>query len=102
MSSDFINSNLQDTIERISKFMSHFKQIHISLDIDVLDPSLAPGTGVPEVGGVSEESLFEILDEIIKTDKVRSLDLVEYNPLFDIDFRTEKIIERLVKRLKRI
>ena len=70
ISSDFINSNLQDTIERISKFMSHFKQIHISLDIDVLDPSLAPGTGVPEVGGISEESLFEILDAIIKTDKV--------------------------------
>lgn len=82
--------------------MSHFKQIHISLDIDVLDPSLAPGTGVPEVGGISEELLFEILDAIIKTDKVRSLDLVEYNPLFDIDFRTEKIIERLVKRLSRI
>ena len=102
LSSDLINSNRQDTLESISKFMSHFKQIHISLDIDVLDPSLAPGTGVPEVGGISEESLFEILDAIIKTDKVRSLDLVEYNPLFDIDFRTEKIIERLVKRLSRI
>ena len=102
LSSDLINSNRQDTLESISKFMSHFKQIHISLDIDVLAPSLAPGTGVPEVGGISEESLFEILDAIIKTDKVRSLDLVEYNPLFDIDYRTEKIIERLVKRLSRI
>ena len=102
ISSDFINSNLQETIERISEFMSHFKQIHISLDIDVLNPSIAPGTGVPEIGGISEESLCEILDIIIKTDKVRSLDFVEYNPLFDIDYRTEKIIERLVKRLSRI
>ena len=102
LSSDLINSNRQDTLESISKFMSHFKQIHISLDIDVLDPSLAPGTGVPEVGGISEESLFEMLDAIIKTDRVRSLDLVEYNPLFDVDYRTEKIIERLVKRLSRI
>lgn len=102
ISSDLINSNLQDTIECISKFVYRYQQIHISLDIDVLDPSLAPGTGVPEIGGISEESLFEILDTIIKTDKVRSLDLVEYNPLFDMDFRTEKIIERLVKRLSRI
>lgn len=102
ISSDFINSNLQDTIECISKFMYHFQQIHISLDIDVLDPYLAPGTGVPEAGGVSEESLSEILDIIIETDKVRSIDLVEYNPLFDIGFRTEEIVARLVKRLSRI
>ena len=102
LSSNLINSNLKDILERLNEFMSYYKQIHISLDIDVLDPSLAPGTGVPEVGGISEESLCKILDMIIITDKVKSMDLVEYNPLFDIEFRTKKIVERLVKRLSLI
>lgn len=102
ISSNLINHDLNDTLQRICEFTSNFEHIHISLDIDVLDPSLAPGTGVPEVGGLSEESLCAILDLIIKTDKVRSVDFVEFNPLFDIDYRTERVVEKLVKKISLI
>lgn len=102
ISSNIINHDLNDTLQRIFEFTSNFEHIHISLDIDVLDPSLAPGTGVPEVGGLSEESLCAILDLIIKTDKVRSVDFVEFNPLFDIDSRTERVVEKLVKKISLI
>lgn len=102
ISSNIINHDLNDTLQRICEFTSNLEHIHISLDIDVLDPSLAPGTGVPEVGGLSEESLCAILDLIIKTDKVRSVDFVEFNPLFDIDSRTERVVEKLVKRISLI
>lgn len=81
---DVINSTTHEALDIISDFMSRFKQIHVSLDIDVLDPSIAPGTGVPEVGGITEEALHEVWDFILtKSDQVKSLDLVEYNPLLD-------------------
>lgn len=97
---DVINSTTHEALDIISDFMSRFKQIHVSLDIDVLDPSIAPGTGVPEVGGITEEALHEVLDFILtKSDQVKSLDLVEYNPLLDIEERTDRVVQKLVKTI---
>lgn len=100
MTCDVINSDMIQVLDTISDFMSRFKQIHVSLDIDVLDPSIAPGTGVPEVGGITEEALHEVLDFILtKSDQVKSLDLVEYNPLLDIEERTDRVVQKLVKTI---
>ena len=97
---DVINSDMIQVLDTINDFMSRFKQIHVSLDIDVLDPSIAPGTGVPEVGGITEEALHEVLDFILtKSDQVKSLDLVEYNPLLDIEERTDRVVQKLVKTI---
>lgn len=97
---DVINSTTLEALDIISDFMSRFKQIHVSLDIDVLDPSIAPGTGVPEVGGMTEEALHEVLDFILtKSNQVKSLDLVEYNPLLDMEKRTDIVVQKLVKTI---
>lgn len=103
ISSDVINSDIVGALETISGFMSRFKQIHISLDIDVLDPSIAPGTCVPEEDGITEAALHELLNLILKNNTtVKSIDLVEYNPLYDIDERTDRVVQKLVKILSRI
>mgnify|MGYP001946182245 FL=1 len=103
VSSEVINSDMVEALEAISGFMSRFKQIHISLDIDVLDPSIAPGTGVPEEGGITEVALHEILNLILKNNaNVKSIDLVEYNPLYDIENRTDRVVQKLVKIISRI
>lgn len=97
---DVINSDMIQVLDTINDFMSRFRQIHVSLDIDVLDPSIAPGTGVPEVGGITEEALHEVLNFILtKSDQVKSLDLVEYNPLLDIEERTDRVVQKLVKTI---
>lgn len=100
ISSNVINSDMDRALEILSGFMSRFKQIHISLDIDVLDPSIAPGTGVPEEDGISEAALHELLNLILKNNhKVISVDLVEYNPLYDINGRTDRVVQKIVKVL---
>lgn len=97
---DVINSDMIQVLDTINDFMSRFRQIHVSLDIDVLDPSIAPGTGVPEVGGITEEALHEALDFILtKSDQVKSLDLVEYNPLLDIEERTDRVVQKLMRTI---
>lgn len=97
---DVINSDMIQVLDTINDFMSRFRQIHVSLDIDVLDPSIVPGTGVPEVGGITEEALHEALDFILtKSDQVKSLDLVEYNPLLDIEERTDRVVQKLMRTI---
>lgn len=71
------------------KIKSHINKlktqnIYLSIDIDVLDPHIAPGTGVPVPNGINPEMLYEFTDTIINTGKVKGIELVEVNPLLDI------------------
>ncbi len=74
--------------------------IHISYDLDVIDPEICPGVSVPAVDGINLEEAYQAIDEIIKNkDKLKSLDLVEYNPLKDIDNKTKVIAKTILKSL---
>ncbi len=66
--------------------------VHISYDLDIIDPEIAPGVSIPEVDGINEEEAMKILNEVLKhTDVISSIDIVELNPLRDIDRKTEQI-----------
>lgn len=56
--------------------------MYISVDIDVLDPAYAPGTGTAEVGGWSTRELLSILDGLVGL-KVVGGDVVEVAPAYD-------------------
>lgn len=75
--------------ELLSKIAdSGVKDIHISYDIDSLDKSLVPGTGTPVENGLQLEESKDLVEAIIRTGKVRSIDFVEFNPDIDLDNRT--------------
>ena len=57
------------------------KNIYLSLDVDVLDPGLVPGTGTPEPGGLSWYSLLEAIGIINRLGTIRGLDLSELMPI---------------------
>ena len=57
-------------------------QVYLSLDIDVLDPAFAPGTGTPEAGGLSSRELLRVLRGLTSLNLV-SADLVEVAPAYD-------------------
>lgn len=80
------------------------KYIHISYDLDIIDPEFAPGISIPEFNGIDEQQSMELCDNIINNfDKVSSFDLVELNPLRDINRKTEQIaVNILFKIIKRI
>ena len=56
--------------------------VYLSIDIDVLDPSVAPGTGTPEAGGLSSRELLRVLRGLTSLNLV-SADLVEVAPAYD-------------------
>ena len=74
--------------------------MHISIDIDVLDPKEAPGVSVPEINGINKFELMQAIDELIlNKNLVKSIDLVEYNPTFDINNFTLEISQRILQKL---
>ncbi|MHC1635961.1 MAG: agmatinase [Candidatus Methanospirareceae archaeon] len=57
--------------------------LYLSIDIDVLDPSIAPGVENPEPCGLSLESLISLIKGIIRNNEVEGCDVVEVNPKMD-------------------
>ena len=76
---DKFTDNIIDFFEN-----SHIKQIYISIDIDVLDPSIAPGTGYAIPGGFTYRELWKILRKLAKNFNVIAFDLVEVCPNLDL------------------
>lgn len=76
--------------------------IHISFDIDVVDPSIAPGVSTPAKNGISLDEAYSFVDYMIENKtKIKSIDFVEFNPINDRENKTKKIsIEILNKIIK--
>lgn len=72
---------ITEAITRIKKRVSA-KSVYISIDIDVLDPAHAPGTGTPEAGGMTSRELLQIL-RASKDLNVVGADVVEVAPAYD-------------------
>ncbi len=78
------------------------KGIHVSYDLDVIDPDICPGVSIPEFDGISEEEAMQINEYIVKNFKdVLSFDLVEFNPLRDVERKTEQIALNILAQIIR-
>ena len=74
---------LAHTYAAISERYRGYQSIYLSIDIDVLDPAFAPGTGVPEGGGLSTRELMELVKQIMNHLPVKAADIVEISPPLD-------------------
>lgn len=74
--------------------------IHVSFDLDVIDPNIAPGVSIPAANGINLEEAYSFVEFMIKNKKqINSIDLVELNPLRDVDGKTQKIAEKILDSL---
>jgi len=73
------------------------EKLYISLDVDVLDPSYAPGTGTPEPGGLTNRELFPLIRRLCAENNMVGFDLVEFNPLIDNGYTTGLNANRLIQ-----
>jgi arginase len=71
--------------------LKHVEAIHVSFDMDSLDPTVAPGVGTPVSGGLSIREAHLIMEVLHDTQKVVALDLVEVNPILDQFNRTAEL-----------
>ena len=77
---------------------------HVSYDLDVCDPTVAPGVGTPVKGGLSYREAHVVMEMIAESGQMTSLDLVEVNPALDVrnmtaEFGTELALSALGKNI---
>ena len=91
------NAVIKELLSLITE--KNIKNIHLSYDIDCLDPEYVPGTGTPVNYGLSFEQSKNLLEAVFSTSLVKSMDFVEYNP--DLD-KNNKTLETCIELLKLI
>jgi arginase len=73
--------------------------VHVSFDVDFLDPSIAPGVGTTVPGGPNYREAQLVMEMIADTGRVGSIDIVELNPAYDDHNRTGKLAVDLIESL---
>ena len=79
--------------------LQHCDTLHISLDMDALDPREAPGVGTPEPGGLTYREAHLLMEIVATRAEVGSVDVVEINPILDERNRTAQIAVELLSSL---
>jgi arginase len=70
--------------------------IHVSFDLDVCDPSIAPGVGTPVKGGLDYREAHMVMEMVADSERLMGLDLVEINPILDTQNQTATLGAELV------
>jgi arginase len=79
--------------------LNHHKRIHVSLDMDCLDPMFAPGVGTPVPGGLTSREAHLLMEIIADNARVGSVDCVEINPILDEKNSTAQMAAGLLASL---
>lgn len=85
--------------EFLDKVRAENGLLHVSLDVDFLDPSIAPAVGTTVPGGTTFREAHLVMELLHESGLVSSLDLVELNPFLDERGRTAKLMVDLVASL---
>lgn len=90
---------IKEVSESVMSVAKNFGSLYISIDIDVLDPAFAPGTGYPEPGGLTTRELLFFLHRLKMMKNLKAMDIVEVNPSKDVNELTSKVGAKLVLEL---
>lgn len=75
--------DVQENLAAVLEALPRERQLYVSVDMDVFDPSVAPGTGSPEVEGLRYGEVARVLEASIRRNQVVGVDLVEVAPTLD-------------------
>jgi arginase len=90
---------IASVVRRALRALSHLDRVHVSLDLDVVDPDVAPGVGTPVRGGLTYREAHLVMELINEAGIAASLDVVEINPILDQRNGTAELAVELVASL---
>ena len=94
---DIDKQGMERVVENaIDRILDDVDALHLSLDLDVLDPDEAPGVGTPVRGGITYREGHTAMELVAETDALRSIEVVEANPILDSHNRTAELGVELV------
>jgi arginase len=86
-------------VRQALKDLSHLDRVHLSFDLDALDPEVAPGVGTPVRGGLTYREAHLVMELINEAGIVTSLDVVEVNPILDVKNGTAALAVELMESM---
>lgn len=89
--------NFQDLIEIVENLRGY--PIYLTIDLDILDPSVLPGTGTPEAGGVGYVELLREVREVIGRSNLVGCDMVELAPAIDPSDMSTMVAGKLLREI---
>jgi arginase len=96
---DLDENGMANVVRAALQALGNVSALHVSFDMDSLDPSVAPGVGTPVPGGVTIREAHLLMEMLADDGRVRSLDLVEVNPILDEHNRTAEAAVELAASL---
>jgi arginase len=94
--SDIDRHGVEYVLREALAFLEHSPFVHVSLDLDAVDPQTAPGVGTPVRGGLSYREAHFVLELVAESGRLGSLDVVEVNPILDRENETGRLAVELV------
>lgn len=88
--------NKPDIKNVLTQALAHHQQFYVSLCLDVFASAYAPGVSAPQALGLTPWQVIPLLRRLASSGKVKSYDLAEMSPPFDIDARTAKLAANLI------
>jgi len=82
--------------DAVAEALDAADHLYVSVDVDVLDPAHAPGTGTPEPGGVTTADLLRMVRRLCREHDVVGVDVVEVAPAYDVSELTVNAAHRVV------
>lgn len=99
---DICRKGLSHCLEESIEYLSHLKAVHISFDIDSMDPELMPGVSVPVPGGFTRDEVRTMFQSLVRALPVVSYDIVEFNMVHDIDNVTADFVMELTSLIRKL
>ena len=90
---------MRQTMEQALAGMDAHTHLHVSFDVDFLDPEIAPGVGTTVPGGPTYREAQLCMEMIADTGRLASLDVMELNPALDVRNRTAELAVDLIESL---
>ncbi|SEO84508.1 agmatinase [Paenibacillus sp. OV219] len=97
-----INFHPFEVLEPLKKVLPELagRPVYLTIDIDVLDPSAAPGTGTAEAGGITSKELIDAVHAIAKAGiNIVGCDLVEVAPAYDPTEQTQIVAAKVIREM---
>jgi formiminoglutamase len=94
-------AQLPETIRVLRAFAAEADFLYLTVCLDVLSASVAPGVSAPAARGVSLDVIETLISEVKQAGKLAAADVAELNPDFDPDQRTAKVAARLIYQITR-
>ena len=90
---------MREVMQQVLAGVDENTHLHVSLDVDFLDPAIAPGVGTTVLGGPTYREAQLCMEMIADTGRLASLDLVELNPALDVRNQTAELAVDLIESL---